>query len=834
MTALVKRQWRWRRGPLFLSAALGCLAAGAPLEAQSLPEALETIQRARVITRILFIDAHPDDEAASPLSYASHLGADVALLCITRGEGGQNAIGPEQGPQLAVVRTAELLAATRGYGVRLYFTRAPDFGFSKTLEETLKVWGDAALDDMVRVIRTYRPHIVVNSWAGARGGHGNHQASGYLTPKAFELAADPKAFPQQLAEGLRPWRAALLLHPGRADDANAWTVPADQVSPIWGKSYREMGIEALANHRSQGLPGFLNSPFLRRNYVLARADGAKLDPAVLAEPLASLADKFPGFAAALRPGLQEADQSLAAAQQAALALDWPSATRALAAAGTRIARLQGQLTKQPGEESAAAGRELASARERIDSALAAAAALRIEAKADRRELVAGETFSVRIEVQRRAPALGEVRTPALVLPAGWGVAKEEPDAAGGVRLTVAVPKDAKPSHSSHEWMLPFPPPLVTARVRAMVEGYAFDAAAPVVAQRVTSTRVDTLEPILVPAVTLALEPRQLILIEKHPPKTLELLARIHYYGAAAAKVTVGLDAPPRWRVSAPGPVEFSGPGDQLVRFSVTLPASIAAGNYPLEAWATRDGEKFRMSLEPLPSLPTYLWSGPAVATVHAFDVIVPEGLRVGYVAAENDPIPEALARLGVRIELLDPVALAFSDLSRFDAIVVGIRSYELRQDLVRANPRLLAYAAAGGTLVVQYQRNFVWDALQPAPYPATLGQPAPRTTDENSPVRFLLPEHPLLNFPNKITQDDFKGWQQDRGLYYWSQWDPHYQPLLGLRDPGEEEATGALLYARTGKGAYIYTGLAFFRQLPEGIPGAYRLFLNLLSQSKAR
>jgi hypothetical protein len=233
--------------------------------------------------------------------------------------------------------------------------------------------------------------------------------------------------------------------------------------------------------------------------------------------------------------------------------------------------------------------------------------------------------------------------------------------------------------------------------------------------------------------------------------------------------------------------EFAGAGDQLVRFTVKAPAKILPGKYELKAWAKRaDEEEFETSLEPLLTLPTRMWS---------------------------------------------EAALAFGELSRYDAICIGIRAYELRSDLARANQRLLDYAAAGGTLVVQYQREGVWNAIKPAPYTATIGNGL-RTTDENSPVRVLEPLHPLLNFPNSIRIEDYSGWVQERGLYYWGTFDAKYTPVLAMKDPGEQEALGALVYAKYGKGVYIYTGLSFFRQLPEGVPGAYRLFVNLLSQGR--
>ncbi len=840
--------------PGFLLLCAAALAAP-PAQAQSLPETLEAIHRARVTTRILYITAHPDDEFSSLLAYLAHgLGADTALLTLTRGEGGQNAIGPEQGAQLAMIRTEELLEATQIEGVRLYFTRAPDFGYSKTLEETLRMWGDTALGDMVRVIRTFRPHVVINGWGGVRSGHGNHQASGVLTPRAFELAGDPKAFPEQLAEGLMPWKPMLLLENPRGSSAEGWRVPVEEISPIWGKSYTEIGIEGHVHHRSQGIAAFLNSPFLSRPVRLARADGGRFDPQQLAEPLTALAAR--GVPAA---PLESADRALAEARDAALRLDWAAAARAVARAGKGVADLEAQLAKQAGD-TAGMQWELARVRERMDAALTETAALRIEARADRSEIVAGESFSVRVRVRRREGIPGEFAKLALALPTGWSVSKEETEPNGVVRFAVSIPKDAEAPHSSTDWMLPWPSPLVEARLHAVVEGYGFDASAPVKAQRATSTHVDILPLTLVPAVTLALEPRQFLVVEERLPKQLELLTRVHSYGTSATRIALGLDAPHGWQVTAPDPVEFSAPGDQLARFRITLPQKVAEGSYELKAYAQRGADVFRTSVEPLPSLPTRLWSEPAVAGVRAFDIVVPDGLRIGYVAAENDPIPESLRQLGVRVELLDPVALAFGDLRQFDAIAIGIRAYELREDLIRANQRLLDYVAAGGTLVVQYQRENVWDALKLAPYFASIGaSPRPgsdrvpaaarsetlsepgrppatpvRITDENSPVRFLLPDHPVLNLPNKITQKDFQNWVQDRGLYFWSQWDARYQAVLAMRDPGEQEATGGLLYARYGKGVYIYTGLAFFRQLPEGVPGAYRLFINLLSQSKVK
>src|SRR5712692_1847639 len=251
------------------------LAVAAAARGQSLPEAVEAIDRARVTTRILYITAHPDDEPSRVLTYlARGLGADVALLSITRGEGGQNALGPEEGKQLGLLRTDELLAATRAYGVRLFYTRAADLGYTKTVEDTQRIWAGIALDDMVRVIRTFRPQIVINNWGGVTGGHGHHQTAGILTPQAVAAAADPKSFPAQLADGLSPWRVQALLVYDRGDNPLGFRLPVDEISPLWGRSYAELGTEGFLHHRTQGIAGVLNNPFFRRPVYVKNADGS--------------------------------------------------------------------------------------------------------------------------------------------------------------------------------------------------------------------------------------------------------------------------------------------------------------------------------------------------------------------------------------------------------------------------------------------------------------------------------------------------------------------------------------------------------------------------------
>jgi LmbE family N-acetylglucosaminyl deacetylase len=824
---------------------LGCMAISlAPrVTAQSLPETVEAINQSRVTTRILFVTAHPDDEWSSLLAYLSHgLDADVGLLTITRGQGGQNAIGPEQGGQLGVIRTEELLAAGEHYGVRQFFTRAQDTGYLKSPDQAMKVWDGLALEDMVRVIRTYRPDVVINGWGGVHSGHGHHQASGILTPQAVVAAADPKMFPEQIAEGLPAWKTRLDLRLAREQTADAVELPVNRVSPLWGKSYVEIGMEGHAQHRSQGTPAFFGNPFFRRPIYLvsenAKGEAGKFDSKLLAEPLSALGEQFGSLQSVMTPVLSSVDQNLVEAAKSVQQEDRVAAASSLAEAGKSVGGLRGKVMALKGDEVKAASWELGRISEKIDLALADDIAIPIETQADRHEIVAGENFTVEVTIAGSSlvPARWSLDGSSFLVPAGWTIApsgtKQSSDEA---KFAVAVPAGAKLPSSPGDVILPFPPALVQLALKVSVDDYAFTIERPINSVEASTTGILTYPLELVPLVTLTVDPQQLMMPQKKGADPLNLLARVRYHGAKPANVEVGADAPKDWKVQTPkleGPLKFSGAGDQLVQFVIEPPSDATAGAYVLHPYARIGNETFRTSLASIPTLPTRDWSEPADATVHVLNLNVPTGLRIGYIAADNDTLPEILRQIGIRVDLLDDVTLAFGELDQYDAITVGIRAYELRPDLMRSNSRLLDYVKRGGTLLVQYQRDFAWNKELPAPFPATMPDSTSRVTDANSPVRFLAPDSPLLNSPNKVMLDDFEGWVQERGLYFWGSFDSKYTPVLGFKDPNEPEANGALLYARDGKGVYIYTGISFFRELPAGVPGAYRLFVNLLSQTQ--
>jgi LmbE family N-acetylglucosaminyl deacetylase len=837
---------RWRTFWMAtILAGVTVLAANPQVMGQSLADTIEAINKSRVTTRILFVTAHPDDEWSSLLTYLSRgLDADVGLLTLTRGQGGQNAIGPEQGGALGIIRTEELLAADGHYGVHQFFTRAPDFGFSKSPDQTMRIWDNIALEDMVRAIRTYRPQVVINGWGGVHSGHGQHQASGILTAQAVIAAADPKMFPEQITEGLASWKVTLEVRLAREKTPDAVELPVNDVSPLWGKSYTEMGMEGHALHRSQGTPAFFGNVFFRRPIYLVveneKGTGGKFDAKLLMEPITSLSARFPSLQASMSTRLTAADADLKAALVAVRSMQRTDAATSLAQAGLQIGVLRNEISKtamadRANSETSSALFELQRVSERIDRALAEDVAISFEAQADRHELVAGEDFSVQVAFDGKpiVPVKWTLDANDIQVPLGWRASKEpEKQDNESANFKISIPGDAKAPSSPQNAILPFPPPLVRVALTVVWSSYRFTIEKPVESVQATTTGIATYPLELVPAVTLTVEPEQVMVPVQRASEPVKLLARIRYHGTKQAKVEVGVEAPEGWKAQPVAPLDFSTSGDQLIRFVVAAPEQTLPGAYALHPYARIGEEPFQTSLEPIPTLPTRNWSEPSDATVHVLNLNVPANLRVGYIAAENDPLPEILRQLGIQVDLLDEVALAFGDLNQYDAIAVGIRAYELRPDLLRTNQRLLDYVDRGGTLLVQYQRDFAWDKELPAPYPAKMGDKVARVTDPNSPVRFLVPDSPLMNSPNKITLADFQGWEQERGLYFWGTFDPRYQALLGLKDFNESEVTGALVTARVGKGLYIYTGLSFFRELPAGVPGAYRLFVNLLSQTQ--
>jgi len=833
--------------------------------------------------RVLMIAAHPDDENTGVLAaLALGRGADVAYLSLTRGDGGQNGIGPELQEAIGLIRSEELLAARRLDGAGQFFTRAYDYGFSKSADEAFRHWPkDSVLADVVAVIRRFRPDIVVSVFSGTpRDGHGQHQAAGILAREAFAVAGDPSRFPDQLARGLRPHSPSKLyqaLWRGAPDEAYA--LETGVYDPLFGRSYHQIAAESRSRHRSQDMgQAELPGP---RAVALVRLDaGPPSDP-----PFEGLSGTTAGRAASLGADqdlvqrLREYDAVVARARDAfnPFAPDAlvPHLTEALALLDGVIARLEPR-----GDASAEQLRyHLAAERDDLHAAVALAAGLTLDVIADAERVVPGETFALELTVWNGGTRPVHVHALEPALPDGWRATAEaplsaEPVAPGALltrRFSVAVPADAPPTEPYHlraprdgdlyRWPddieirgLPFEPRAVQAVAEIEVAGARVPLEDDAVHRTVSSTEGEIRRPVrVVPAVSVRLEPAVAVLplgggdtLTKAvvdgarndaggaaSPAPLSFTVHLIGEARAGAEGTLRLVVPEGWRVEpAAVPVRFAEPGEsRTVTFRAVPPEGTAPGAYTVRAVFERaGGARYDRGYELIdyPHIQPRALYRPAATTVQAFDVRVLAGLRVAYVLGAGDQVPDALAQLGIALDVIDPAALGTTDLDGYDAVVLGTRAYEHRPEVREHNRRLLDYVEAGGTLVVQYNQ-YAFSNGGYAPYPLTIGRPHDRVTDEEAPVRLLDPSHPVLSWPNRIDDADFEGWVQERGLYFARSWDERYTPLLEMSDPGEAPLRGGLLVAEHGKGTYVYTGLALFRQLPAGVPGAYRLFANLLS-----
>ncbi len=750
--------------------------------------------------RALMIAAHPDDEDTELLTVLVRgQGAEAAYLSLSRGEGGQNLIGPELGEGLGLIRTEELLGARALDGGRQFFTRAFDFGFSKNLEETARFWPrDSVLKDVVRVIRRFQPQIIIAIFSGTpRDGHGQHQMAGWAAQEAFKVAGDPARFPELAREeGLAPWTPSKLYRSARFDATGAsLTLDGGVLDADIGQSYRQVAMRGRSLHRSQDM-------------------GVLQEPGPSAIRLALLTDRTGASDGGFWSGV---DTSAA----------------------------------PPGGDGIAARDQ---ARHVADAA-AIRASLVVDASTADGRIVPGQVVPVRITVWNagQRPAAAEF---GLVVPTGWSVAPcaasrvtVEPGAVSSCVMNVTVAEDAplttpyflraprdgamyRWKGDPASWGDPFEPPPLTARVTLTAEG-----GAPVVQEREVVHRYrdqavgEVHHPILVvPRVDVKLDPA-----EKVWPTGVgapqAYTVTLQHGVAEPTSGDVSLELPAGWPAVAPQRFSLSREEErESMVFQVRPPAGLVAGSYEVRAVA-RDsaGHRYSSGLSSVeyPHIRIRAWAREAVSAVHAATMALPAVARVGYIRGASDRVPEALSAIGLPIELLDAAALERGDLSKYDVIVVGSRAYETDPALVENNGRLLEYARAGGRLLVQYQQQFFFNGHF-APAPLTVAAPHDRVTDETAAVTPLVPGSPALARPNRLAEGDWAGWVQERGLYFAHSWDPSYTPLLSMSDPGEPPLKGGLLVASLGKGTYIYTGLSFFRQLPGGVAGAYRLFLNLL------
>ncbi len=832
--------------------------------------------------------AHPDDEDSALLAKLGFGdGMRAVLVAATRGDGGQNEIGPELFQALGVLRTEELLAVHRFDGAEQYFTRAVDFGYSFSVEESIEKWGhDAILGDFVRLIRTIRPDVIAGFLCGGEGGGQHHQATARLTTEAFRAAGDPKRFPEQIAEGLRPWQAARVFCTdissfagGGALDPASLRVELTAFDPLLGRTYSELGLEARSMHKCQGtsqlllLPGGeqsrvykLTDTVLGRPGVAPRSlfDGIDTSVKGLArfggvQPPKPLSDALESIASSVLSATSAAEQSGPATAAAPLAAGLAAVRglrarlRALGLDDTARYEIDFRLAQKEGQ---------------FQQALLLSHGIRLEALADDGLVTVGQPVKVSLVTGNNGPAdvtLKRVTLEGVDASTGSG----SPACAGAVATGRAV----KCAADVRIGRAPLSGPYWTPRTDAA--RYDFDPDVPfgvpfrptpfraTFALSIAGSDVSIERPIefrysdlvagekrmelkVVPSFAVRTAPDIAVIPAAmqttpasagSPSRTRTIKVTVTNQQKAPATGSVSLAVPAGWTAApASAPVRFSREDEQItLTFAVTPPPDARPGDFTVKASVTVNGDTSGVGYQVVeyPHIHRRHIVQAADTRVKLIDVRIAPGLTVGYIMGVGDEVPEAIEQLGAEVHMIDADELASGDLSRYDVIMTGVRAYERRPDLRAHNQRLLAFVEQGGTVLVNYNRA-EFNQAQYGPYPAQTG--SGRVTDENAPVEVLVPSHPVFNTPNRIGPDAWANWVQERGTYFLGERDPRYVDLIRMSDPFPYNAgpkTGALVEARYGRGRWIYIGLGLWRQLPAGTDGAYKLLANLLSLGRA-
>ncbi len=881
----------------FLVAAVACLLASGivthPLvDAQVRPiydmgaaGLTQVLERLQTTASVLHTGAHPDDEDSAFIARTARGDhARVAYLSLNRGEGGQNIIGPELFDALGVIRTEELLQARRLDGAEQFFGQTFDYGFSKSREEATAKW-DAreTLGDMVRVIRMFRPLVIYSRFSGTPAdGHGHHQMAGYVTPLAYKAAADPSEFPEQLREGLRPWQAKKLYRGagfGRPDPANPPSVQVQEglLDPVAGRTYAEISFEGRSQHKTQAQGG-IEPKGPQASGLLLLQSGVQ-SPRPEASIFEGIDTTVPGLAklAGLPDGTIRAELAAmdAAAKKALADYDAlePSRIVPALADGLRATRAARAAVRSSGgsvDARADADFLLAFKEHDFADALVRAAEVVVDPLADQETFLRGGSVGVTVRTFLQGSTV-KIANVSLRVPSGWKAdaiadnpeavvgfgRRETPTQAARYRVTASMDAPVTQPYylkeprngDTYRWTdadpkgMPFEPPLLTADVSMSIGGVDVTVSRPVQYRYADSVRGELRRDVnVVPAIAVGFDSRLIVVPLGTTAHQQTLAVRATSFSTRPTDGTLRLRLPQGW-TSTPSEAPFTlkGLGDRTsTSFVVTAPARRTAGTFEIPAEAvvvdsmTGAATTFTRDVQVIsyPHIQTHRLYWPATSTAQVLDLKVAP-VKVGYIMGSGDQVPDAIRRMGVDVTMLDADMLATGDLSRFDTIVVGIRASETNPDFVANNGRLIDYMQRGGTMIVQYQQAEYANRMLP-PYPASPPTAAnPRVTDENAPVRILAPTHPVFTFPNTITDADFDGWVQERNAYAFSMFDSRYVPLLECADRGEPPVRGAEVYAEVGKGRYIYTAYSWFRQLPAGVPGAYRQFANLISLSKA-
>jgi LmbE family N-acetylglucosaminyl deacetylase len=857
-----------------------------PAENKGAAAAWRALLRLRTTATALHITAHPDDEDGAMLTWLSRAaGVRTGLLTLNRGEGGANLVGPELYDSLGILRTEELLAAGRYYGVDQMFTRVTDFGFSKRLDETLEHWGkDVVLRDVVHAVRMYRPDVIIARFHGKpRDGHGNHQTAGLMAAQVFKAAADPNAFLEQFKEGLRPWQVKKLYRSVRENESSTLKVDIGAYDPLTGKSYREIARDGLAHQRSQGAgqarpaPGSAMSSWLLEESALPKTDKEQsvfdgIDTTIVGMAKLAVSINISPELTRISDRVEAAIGKFDARQPWVVASDL--------AAGMEYTRVLIEKVKASSIE--AANKDhllflLGNKEKEFNNAMNKALGLVMEVLVDPEKppegpmsffqpretfavAIPGQQFSLTMSVVNRSPVKMERAETILAPSEGWDIKGKPP--VGGLPVNnstlraqydVKVPDNAeydRPHWSranelrdhiyqinKPEYMhLPFPPPDIFGVFNYVIEGVRFTLTQP--AQTVYIDRPWGEQRRLLtvaPAMNIAISPRigVIPIAASQASFNVNVSVSNNFKGAATGKVRLKL--PQGWTASpAESNFNFTHEGEVgNFIFKVSVPRVTPGADYKVQALAEYNGKEYVEGYQVIAhrdNEPRHLYR-PASMDVRGIEAQVAPNLTVGYVMGVGDEVPKSLEQIGVKVVTLGENDLAKGNLDQFDAIIIGIRATAVRDDLKAYSKRLLEYAERGGNLIYQYQTQ-EFDAAPYGPYPYKLTARAEEVSEEDSKVTVLDPSSPVFNWPNKITAADFDGWVEERGSKWMTTWDERYKPLLECHDREQPPQRGGLMYAQYGKGTFVYAAYAFYRQLPAGVQGGYRLFANIISLKK--
>lgn len=803
-------------------------------------EIYHKLQKLGTLANVLYIAAHPDDENTSLISYFSNdRHYATTYLSLTRGDGGQNLIGPEIGPLLGVIRTQELMAARDIDGGNQKFSRAVDFGYSKHPDETFDLWNkEAVLHDVVWAIRKVRPDVIVNRFDHRSPGstHGHHTGSAILSYEAFDLAADPTVFPDQL-EHTQVWQPRRLFFNTswwfygsqekfeEANKSGMCTVDVGVYYPILGRSNNEISALSRSQHRCQGF-GTVGSRGSQSEYL----EFLKGDKPVGKDPFSGINTTW------TRVEGGEAIQARYDELMAAYDFEDPT---------TIVPRLMDFLVAiQSMPEHAFKTAKIRECKELIQ----ACAGLYLEVRSSTNHVVPGQMVAANWEMINRSSVPIEIEK-LEIIPTNQVIELHQPlepniEAEGQVQIK--VPPEA--TYTTPYWLnqppttglyqvddlsqigLPATPRYFKARFVLEIDGRSLSVVRDVVNVVGRPDRGEVYRPLeVIPAYTVQMQ-NPIVFLQERNSKSLGVQVRNHQLEQASGDTLMllmpkGFETQPEYHI-------LDGEAVSTYHFEVTGPMKDAKDIVQAQV-RDKNGNVYdrTMTMIDYEHIPLQTVLQPAQSTVVSLQIKSAVD-RIGYIQGAGDEIPRFLSEIGITSEELKPADLVQADLEAYDAIVLGIRALNTLEEIGEAMPLLLRYAYEGGTLVLQYNTNRGLRTQEFSPYQLEISRD--RVTDEHSPVRILSPDHPVLNFPNSIGVKDFEGWVQERGLYFPGTYSDKFDTVVAFKDPGEEFLPGGLLVAPYGDGHYVYTGLSFFRELPAGVPGAFKLLVNILSLNKAQ